>query len=448
MGKKIEGYWDCPQCGKKANKGRYRNCPGCGRPRGASTKFYMIEKDNFVPESVVPKGPDWFCECCESYNTFGADFCTSCGAPKGAAKNYFEVRKEQENRPKAASVPSSFPETTSPLEARTENHSNYGSSVHDEPKYKATSSNNHEEDVPSQLEEPHEDPVSHYSSQANSYSARAESSRNSDWSYSVSSSHGSFFDTISDFFGSIGSFFSNNWSKILIALLVVAAIGGIVYAVIPKEVSLHITELSWKRTIDIEEYKTVRESAWSVPAGGRLQYTREEIRSYRQVLDHYETVAVQKSETYISGYTTHTDYIDLGNGYFDSYTYSEPEYSTRYWTEYEEEPVYRSEPVYDTKYYYDIDKWVYARQAVSSGFTSENSYEMSIPMWPELNLKSNERSSTKYENYVVSGYNTKDKKQNIKNYSISYDYWNRLRVGEVHNCTITLSGITKIEGFE
>ena len=95
MGKKIEGYWDCPYCDKKANLGRYRNCPGCGRPRGSSTKFYLIEKDKFVDESVVPKGPDWFCECCESYNTFSADYCTSCGAPKGASKDYFDIRREK-----------------------------------------------------------------------------------------------------------------------------------------------------------------------------------------------------------------------------------------------------------------------------------------------------------------------------------------------------------------
>ena len=94
MGQKIEAYWDCAYCGAKAILGRYRECQSCGRPRGETVKFYLIEKDRFVPDSVVPKGPDWYCECCNSYNIYSATSCKSCGAPKGASKDYFDIRKD------------------------------------------------------------------------------------------------------------------------------------------------------------------------------------------------------------------------------------------------------------------------------------------------------------------------------------------------------------------
>ena len=36
----VMGYWDCPYCGNKGNRGDVANCPACGRARG-DVQFYM-----------------------------------------------------------------------------------------------------------------------------------------------------------------------------------------------------------------------------------------------------------------------------------------------------------------------------------------------------------------------------------------------------------------------
>lgn len=396
MGQKIEGYWDCAYCGQKANKGRFRNCPHCGRPRGEGTKFYLIEKDNFVSDDVVPKGPDWFCECCDSYNTFSAEYCTSCGAPKGASKDYFEMQKKKAEK-KAEEV---HPHSTSTTYSSHSKHSYPSKFYKDDDSFAARAS-------------------SYDYGPTVSYSKPRKKSGKSIW-------------------GSIVDFVADYKMSFLVILLILAMVGVGIYLIIPKNITLHVTEVSWERSIDIQEYKTVREDDWYIPAGGRLVYTQSEIRTYEQVLDHYETHYETRSETYVSGYTTHTNYIDLGNGYFDTETYQEPEYSTRYYTEPVEVPVYRSEPVYDTKYYYDIERWVYTRTAKSKGADKN-------PYWPATSLKSNERESTKHENYVVTGYNVKDKDKKNKSYSINYDLWRQVNPTTDLDCMVSVGRITEIK---
>lgn len=41
-GRVREHTWDCPHCGRK-NRGRDRECAGCGRPRSTETKFNTNE---------------------------------------------------------------------------------------------------------------------------------------------------------------------------------------------------------------------------------------------------------------------------------------------------------------------------------------------------------------------------------------------------------------------
>lgn len=98
-GRVFVNTWTCPQCGKR-NNGTDRECAGCGRPRGKETKYDHDHVAVLEGKDAEPylTGPDWFCECCESYNSANLSECKSCGAPKGASKNYFEIRKEQEEK--------------------------------------------------------------------------------------------------------------------------------------------------------------------------------------------------------------------------------------------------------------------------------------------------------------------------------------------------------------
>lgn len=205
-----------------------------------------------------------------------------------------------------------------------------------------------------------------------------------------------------------------------------------------NDVTLDITEKSWSREIQIEEYKVVRQSDWSLPADGKLAYTKEEIYTYNQILDHYEEVTEQKSEQYISGYETIDNYVDLGNGYYENRSYQKPIYSTRYYTETYQKPVYRSEPVYKTKYYYDAERWVYVRSV-----TAEGNEE---PYWPDSqSLKDNEREGNKIEKYFITGV---DKKNQKNTYNISYDLWNQLSVGDKAKLFISGQNVQEIKSVK
>ncbi len=396
MGQKIEGYWDCPYCGRTGNLGRYRNCPGCGKPRGSSTKFYVGDAKRVVSDSVVPEGPDWYCECCDSYNTYSAKHCVSCGAPKGAAKDYFKMQEKGQKR-------ECFEEQEKGPKRDYYEETNFLYTSHEEPK---------REPVRVQKE-----PVS------------------SSYSKSI----------------------SFNPKIFIIAFLIIAVVAGIVYACMPKEITLDVTEVSWVRSIDIEEYKTVREDDWSVPPGGRIAYTQQEIHHYDSVLDHYDTITEQKSETYISGYTTVTEYVDLGNGYFDTRTHQEPEYSTRYYTETRQEPVYRDEPVYRTKYYYDIERWVYARTVKTDGATTTSylvetpnngEHDGREPYWPTPTYKSNERERSRSESFKITGIEVSNKKMPTKDYIVPYDTWVQINPGDTIKAIVSFGTIDSFSFVE
>lgn len=108
MGKLVKGYWDCQYCSEKGIDGELRECPGCGKARDESVKFYMKGVTYLSQEEAAKKTgrPDWFCEYCHSYNPDSSDVCVSCGAPRGAdnGKNYHEMQqiKAQKEAQKAA----------------------------------------------------------------------------------------------------------------------------------------------------------------------------------------------------------------------------------------------------------------------------------------------------------------------------------------------------------
>lgn len=376
MGNKIEGYWDCPVCRTTAIKGRYKECPNCGKPRGEDTKFYMIEKNNYVDDSVVEKGPDWMCDYCNSYNPFSVNFCLRCGSPKKESKDdYFTIQKRHKEIQK--------------------------------------------------------------DTQSNSASDSIKTSK-SDQTFDSTENSNSPLNSFLDFFrgipGAIVDFLTE-YRNILIGIVSVLAIIGIfTFIFYPRQDTLEVTGVNWERSIEIEEYKTVRESDWILPPGARLIYCQDEYYGTEQVFDHNETVTEQKSERYVSGRKPVVKgYKDLGNGYFEEVTEYEDIYDTRYYTVTKEVPVYKNVDVYKTKYYYDIDRWVHKTTLYESGINN--------PFWPEVNLSSNERTGSKCETYTITGINKKNK---TKTYSTSYTLWNDVKVGDTIYVTIVAGTITKI----
>ncbi len=99
-GRVVELTWNCPYCGRK-NRGRDRECVGCGKPRGKETEHDIKDHVAVLEGEEAKKhikGPDWLCDYCGSYNPAEMRRCESCDAPRGASKDYFAVRKEQEKK--------------------------------------------------------------------------------------------------------------------------------------------------------------------------------------------------------------------------------------------------------------------------------------------------------------------------------------------------------------
>ncbi|HEX5872339.1 MAG TPA: hypothetical protein VFY65_18045 [Longimicrobium sp.] len=176
----------------------------------------------------------------------------------------------------------------------------------------------------------------------------------------------------------------------------VAIVGGLMWWNGPVEVTATVAAKDWSRAIEVQEYRTVQEEDWSVPQGGRQKRSYRAIRDYRQVLDHYETKTRQVSERVQTGTRTYTcGQRDMGNGYFEDVTCTEPEYTTNYRNETYQDPVYRREPIYDTRYAYEIEKWLPDDTAWARGDAARE------PSWPPVQIGRNEREGARIQRYVL-----------------------------------------------
>lgn len=91
----LLGRWDCEFCSQKGIPADVRNCPNCGHPVGQNVKYYLpTGSKDYVDAKIVPKGPDWQCSYCNSYNRYDAAFCTNCGASVKGGTSYFESPPE------------------------------------------------------------------------------------------------------------------------------------------------------------------------------------------------------------------------------------------------------------------------------------------------------------------------------------------------------------------
>jgi hypothetical protein len=169
----------------------------------------------------------------------------------------------------------------------------------------------------------------------------------------------------------------------------------------PREITATLSEKRWERSLEIEAYRTVRESDWSVPSGGRPVNSWQAVRSYRQELDHYETRTRTVTEQVQTGTRTYTcGQRDLGNGYFEDQTCTEPEYESRSHEESYQEPIYRQIPIYDTKYEYDVDRWVTDTVLVAQG-AADDPADGDTPAWPSTRLDDRRREGERTEKYVL-----------------------------------------------
>ncbi|CAA9301950.1 MAG: hypothetical protein AVDCRST_MAG68-679 [uncultured Gemmatimonadetes bacterium] len=223
---------------------------------------------------------------------------------------------------------------------------------------------------------------------------------------------------------------------------VLAAIAAMLWWFLaPHEVSAVVDAKSWNRTLEVQAYRTVRESDWAVPAGGREVRSYRAIREYRQVLDHYESRERQVSERVQTGTRTYTcGTRDLGNGHFEDRTCTEPEYETRYRTERYQEPIYRQEPVYATKHDYDIERWVRDTVLAAAGEADEPA-EPADPAWPVTQLRERQREGERTEKYVLR---FRDEDGDTYESPVALDQFQKLRVGAPVRIKVSRAGSVEL----
>ena len=223
---------------------------------------------------------------------------------------------------------------------------------------------------------------------------------------------------------------SSGRSRLPLILILLAIFGLMIFAFMPKTRKMHVDSRTWERKVSIERYQEIRESSWNLPDGAWNVTSRDEVYTYNNVLDHYETRTREVSEQVLDGYDTEIEYRDLGNGYYEEIEHQVPRYRTEYHTETYQEPVYVDIPVFAKKYYYSIMKWLYDRDEVTSGADNE-------PYYAELNLPDNERESGRSEQYwILSG---------DKRYRVNYDLWKQIKTGSDIRATVGNGEIISIQ---
>ncbi len=161
-------------------------------------------------------------------------------------------------------------------------------------------------------------------------------------------------------------------------------IGGIAFVILAvvltlifwkKEVTLTVEGHAWKRSIGVEVFGAVNESAWcdQMPAKAYSVTKRKEQRSTKKIPDGEECKTRRK---------------DNRDGTFKQVR----ECKTKY----------REEPVYDQKCRFKIDKWSEKRRAKAEGSSQDPA-----PSWPSVKLKKTgkckgcEREGKRSETYTI-----------------------------------------------
>lgn len=384
MERVVRAYWDCQYCGTKEIDGLTDLCPNCGKQKSKDTKCYMkagvIEyvSDEELKAAKINKDEcdgnhkDWICNYCDQLNNYADEQCIACGSPKTQATHEYGM---------------------TPI--KTEYNDNYTDDNKDSTYYDESNDNDNFT----------------VSNNTTDFSEDTYKSFDTDTNYSNNHSNKRIdMKSILKFSG--------------ITAGVIALLSLIVFLFYPLKHEVSIVAFSWERTITVEEERTVKEDAWSVPNGGRVYDEKREFKEYvtvidhyetvnetktRQVIDHYETVTETKTRQVIDHYETTYTYRDNGNGTYseipnrepvyktETYTEShqEPVYKTETYIESHQEPVYRQDAVYATRYYYEIEKWFYVQDYTSSGL-DQNAY------WnTNYTLKSNERDTKRSEKYYI-----------------------------------------------
>lgn len=182
-----------------------------------------------------------------------------------------------------------------------------------------------------------------------------------------------------------------------LTLLVLGVLGLVAGRLWQREVTLTVSSVEWRRTVEAERLTTLTETGWEgeLPADARPLRRRRAVREQRQVQVGTRTRVVREEVRVEAG----TERVkvgvrDLGNGFFEDVYEDRPVYERQIRTREVVEPEYRQEPVYATEVTYQVDRWKVVRTAEAGGTDLS-------PRWPELESGERERAGSRTESYSV-----------------------------------------------
>lgn len=210
-------------------------------------------------------------------------------------------------------------------------------------------------------------------------------------------------------------------------------------------VEVEVANLEWNRSIAIEEYKTVTETAWEgeVPPDARVQSNERALHHTDKVPDGTRTVPETYSEQVSDGTERYVcGRINKKNGYFEDKYCTRTKYKTVTKTRDKTETIYRDVPVYKTRYTYLIDKWVAAGEKTTSG-------ESFDPKWADVkidNVKTREAGRKENYNLIFKELGGDNKPHKME---VATDKWNQFQSGQhlkgkldVFNRLISIDGFS------
>ena len=169
-----------------------------------------------------------------------------------------------------------------------------------------------------------------------------------------------------------------------------ATIGGILLGIsllcflfMPVHDTLTVKSFSWEYTMNIEEYKTVKDSGWDVPDGGRVY------NSYKKKRD---------TKTVVVGYDS------------------------------DGKPITEEQDVYDIWYEYEIEKWKFKTNIITCG-TDRNPYFREYNFYkanPNTNTVGDEREGSRKQKYFIHGIDDKNLPITME---IDGQRWHELEIG-------------------
>ncbi len=409
----FRGYWDCRHCGTIDIMDDIYDCPHCGKARDDNIIFHPYRHNENKPRHYVSSddsdyrrltsGPDWTCSYCDSNNAFSNTICRKCGHSKDEGdKYYFDHHPERKGI---------IPIDHGTNKTTTNNNRTVSSDANDNVV--------HYPPLVTIPTPPTKTKVDKHENDSKNYYPTSAVASTSLKPYDYSPNYRPQLPEI-----------NLPWERIGIIAIIIAAIISVFCLLTPKERTITITGVDWERSIVVEEYRTMHESDWHVPPGGRITSTRSEIHHYDPVLDHYETVT--KTRTVVTG--SHEEVVgirDLGNGGFEEITTVVIDTEEETYTELE--PQYVDVPVYQTKYYYDIERWVYDHTVTANGRDKE-------PYWPEVNLTQSQRESNYTEVYGIYAINKAKK----THYTLSYESWRNVSIGDIVHVKVYITGYVEI----